>query len=395
MDHINKTQQLVYQSLCLQDSDSPYKKSDDVHALTVTNFPKFAQIIKSELSDHWQRIPALPFIAVMAHRLGLPGPRSSPLATLTKVPGVSYAMESCRYHDNGPQKLMDHGGNHHAGCPSGNKARYSTHSRCISVLSHFARLAGYDTTREPSAASLIGNALSPEQIKMLFPKVPNRASKERAQKIQDALTQADAISDPIAKTQVVSDAINAILPDAELVKDGSAARADCSFSNGHGKKLVCDVTIIHTTCPDYVEKNHKFLMADLLNRRNALAEGYYMVDNNDNTPAVVNAAIRKHVKYGLIERLINLQALVGAVPQHAKFVPCVISHRGELGSEFVDLLEVLATNYKQLRRLHPSADGLTPTQAATKFRCDLRHALFSALACGWGTQLISAGSPFQ
>ena len=155
-----------------------------------------------------------------------------------------------------------------------------------------------------------------------------------------------------------------------------------------------DMTITHSTCSSYINANYLFLKDKLIQRREAYANGYQAAASTENTPAVARASIKKHVKYGLIERLINLQALVGAIPQHATFVPCVLSHRGEMGSEFIDVVEILCTNYKQLRRSRPFFDGLTPTKATTLFRSDLLLAIFSALARGWGTQLLTVGSPY-
>jgi hypothetical protein len=111
---------------------------------------------------------------------------------------------------------------------------------------------------------------------------------------------------------------------------------------------------------------------------------------------VAQATALKVKKYDVLRRLINLQRTLGHKSKPCRVVPAVVSHRGELASELIDLVERSAGRVKSAAIKSPNrVDGLTPVQAAAKFRSAFMTRIFVALVKGWGSQLYNAGWPFN
>ena len=72
-------------------------------------------------------------------------------------------------------------------------------------------------------------------------------------------------------------------------------------------------------------------------------------------------------------------------------VAAVVSHRGELAGELIDLIENFTGRYKANLRVVGDIDGLTPSQGAARYRDDFKASIFVALVRGWGQQISSTG----
>jgi hypothetical protein len=70
-----------------------------------------------------------------------------------------------------------------------------------------------------------------------------------------------------------------------------------------------------------------------------------------------------------------------------------MSHRGELASKLIDLIEYFAGRLKGDERGRINLEGLTPAQASAKFRAGFKARLFTGMATGWGRQMAVAGLP--
>jgi hypothetical protein len=96
--------------------------------------------------------------------------------------------------------------------------------------------------------------------------------------------------------------------------------------------------------------------------------------------------------YGIIESLANIQAEGFGPELPMKFVPAVITHRGEFGTQFMDAIEYCVLRYKAFLRVTPHIDGLTPARAAADYRRQFKTDLCVQMAKGFGRQLLSTVS---
>ena len=155
-----------------------------------------------------------------------------------------------------------------------------------------------------------------------------------------------------------------------------------------------DSTSIHTSCAAYIGGANKPQMArlvgDAVDEFSLGAIPPRPAGHTPNTPAVLARAVAKHEKYDLLASLMNLQHAAGRAPCAAAVVPVVLSHRGEVGTEAFDLIERCTTRFKHTKRFQHDLEGMTPVDAATKFRREFKDALISALAKCHGAVLLAA-----
>ena len=101
--------------------------------------------------------------------------------------------------------------------------------------------------------------------------------------------------------------------------------------------------------------------------------------------------IRKVQKYEFLERIAQVQYQARKRPDELRFVPCVMSHRGEMGPDFIQLIESIAVRMKSIAKQPHYFDGLSPPQASAQMRTLIKDRLAAAMAKGWGKQLFCAG----
>ena len=70
-----------------------------------------------------------------------------------------------------------------------------------------------------------------------------------------------------------------------------------------------------------------------------------------------------------------------------------MTHAGEFSHELFELIEWMAAKIKQHTKNNPRDDGLSPAKVTAAWRTKVKDGLATAMAEGWGYQLISAGLP--
>ena len=297
---------------------------------------------------------------------------------------------NCEYVTTAP--LCSHG-DHVCGCTTAHRALCHTHSIINAVIMAYGREAGFRGGHEPHASDII-HGVDPKSMSKLFTKRHNRATTTAAKEVRKTLADIHFGKNRAGQQQLV----NAIVNAAEGIPDQNAGcdvRADSVFTplNGKGPTILVDATIVHVTAKGARPTELHKLMKEFEEEERLRGIGLRPVAVTDNGPRVTRAVKDKHQRYGILVDIINAQVVLGTTALPAKFVAGAMSHRGELASELIDLIEYFAGRVKGEERGRIHLDGLTPAQASAKFRAGFKTRLFTGMATGWGRQMTVAGLP--
>jgi hypothetical protein len=113
------------------------------------------------------------------------------------------------------------------------------------------------------------------------------------------------------------------------------------------------------------------------------------VEDRD-SPVIASAAQKKTDKYYMVEKLLNLQAAVKAIPRGARFLPLVASHQGVLGSDFRTHVEYLVSRYRHSARKTIDLDGRRLWQRVADFRRSFNDSIALQIAVGHAKMMSSS-----
>ena len=109
---------------------------------------------------------------------------------------------------------------------------------------------------------------------------------------------------------------------------------------------------------------------------------------------MVHATRLKLQRYDMLMVLIKRQLEARMRETMPKLVPGVITHLGELGPDFIRLIETLTAEAgKQFRPTAPMSMGWTKAKHTALYRTRFKDALLCANASGFGRALLAAGNP--
>jgi hypothetical protein len=369
-------------------------QSDICHILSSTSHSQSSRLLDLDLGLLHNRIESENFVAFLRFQLTIPQPLTFGYPA-SRPDGFDYNVTTCTlsHASDGPH-YVDHAGNHTCFCASSFKGRARCHQLVNSVIIKKGIEAGYTATHEPATQILLGNLFDGNMIKGLFPKQPSAASRALNKKLD---TDIDAVlrAHPRDKKGLYNTARNSVKP-PECPADGCTVRADSSLvaTDGTGFLYLVDASVCHTTSKSALKDTLKF-HKDILQAERANFVNFLPAPKSETcSPQVVKAVKDKHDKYDLITKLLNLHAALGSATHQAKFVAAIMSHRGEMSGELIDLIECLSKRFKANERRSENIDGLTPSQATARFRADFKGRLYVALARGWALQLRSTGLPY-
>jgi hypothetical protein len=356
-----------------------------------------SRVIRLDLGVRANRIDPAPYIASTCFHLTIP--QHTPIGLDVAVPrGFDYAVGICRgTHKGDVPQYLDHAGNHSCSCSTAHKARCVTHGMINGTITKFGGIAGYNTENEPSTFGILNGSFAPDKIRGLFPKAPKADSKALQKQLEADIDQIEKARSASEKRKLYKQAIDRVQPPVDQ-EDACTVRADSSVSaqDGTGLFYLVDASVTHTTSISALLAAYRYHMARLAIERDDFAKGVPTAHVVGSSPQVGSVVKKKNAKYGLVERLLNLQAALSpGGGRKAKFVAAVMSHRGELCGGLIDLIETFAGRFKAIQRVSENIDGLTPAQATACFRSDFKNALFVALAKGWGMQILSTGCYFR
>ena len=94
---------------------------------------------------------------------------------------------------------------------------------------------------------------------------------------------------------------------------------------------------------------------------------------------LVSLTSEKIERYGVISQLMNLQVAAGSSSRSSVVVPAVLSHRGEMCIESLDLVEHLTLRFKGSQKHVFCLYGLSVSQRVGIFRNDFKSSLMTNL----------------
>jgi hypothetical protein len=336
---------------------------------------------------------------MMNFYLALPMPLIFGMETY-KPANHDYTYQICSGNHNGKAgniHYKDHAGNHTCWCSSANKGRCLLHRQVNAAIMKAADKAGFICSPEPDTEGLLGGSVDPGRLGSIFPKVPNKESRARHSQLSHDIEEISSASVSVSKKNAMAKA--AMDKGAPPIKLDAACmlRADAFLEpkDGNGGTILIDASITHITAKSALQSSLKYFTNELQTEREDYKNNMPtpLLQKLTNSPQVVATAKKKDDKYALIERLMNLRVAIGnSGMRRVKFIPAIMSHRGELGGGLIDLIETCSARFKARERRQENIDGYTPAQATAAYRSNFKSSLLVALAKGWGAQLLSTGT---
>jgi hypothetical protein len=362
------------------------QKSEILHVLSTTSKGRLASVVSADLALPVNRIDADATRAIFCYNLSLP---VHPFGQF--VPEAGYVAQRCCKDNN---EIFDTCGTHSNACYYCHGQRNATHAKLRNAIVRNTEIAGFKATSEPSTYNLLQSLFfTPDQLKSLFPKYNDGGlATLRRKALDNSMEEIESASTLRQQRDMILSITNDNHGRAPASNDnGVARRADVSMIplNGKGKAFLVDVTGIHDDTKATINKQLAFHLALQKKTDTLFASNFHLASNLNNSPAVKAAVTNKTKIYGLIEKLANIQASGFGPQQRLKFVPAAMTHRCELGSEFLDNIEYCVGHYKSLLRVTPHIDGLTPARAAANFRRQFKSDLCVQMATGFGRQLLA------
>ena len=112
-------------------------------------------------------------------------------------------------------------------------------------------------------------------------------------------------------------------------------------------------------------------------------------------PNVAKAENEKKQKYAILTQLAERQYLRGARTILPEFLPCILSHAGELSSGCIRVVEIITNAWMAGGNTDHKRALIQGKRLSASFRTQLRDALMFANINGFGRQLLAAGRPMS
>jgi hypothetical protein len=378
-------------------------KTDMAHVALSLRRSQQSRIVNAQLCHQRNRIQADDFVFHWRYYLNLPrlirrgrptmvisGDRGGDLVHVQGV-NVGHVVEVCALN-HGEACTLGPNGAHEISCVSTYSARYRAHNMFTRIVSEMAREVNAVTRIEPKTKEVLLDQYTESEVRGLVPKVVTKASKIRMNELASVFLSLSNTphDDPrtLALLQKVRDTLSA------LPEDTKGVRLDLEIVLPDMRVFLCDFTGIHPTSVTALKQIDGFLRANVL--ANDAASG--VVVNNPlaraPSPAVVHATRLKQLRYDMLLVLIKRQLEAHMRDVMPKLVPGVITHLGELGPDFIVLIETLTAEAgRQFRPTAPAAMGMTKAKFTAMYRTRFKDALLCANASGFGRALLAAGNP--
>jgi hypothetical protein len=380
--HEHKLRKLRLQTVLDKDDDPDTTPSDLVNILSgsITSRSQLSRVFRSPLYYEHNRIPNPPFIAWLRAYLTLP----QLLTNAATTQHHDTTVNCCRLNHPGPPQTLDASGDHAAGCKSAFGPRYKLHTNLAQAFVKAAHSIGLDADREPPTASLLDNQFSPAECAAMFPKNPNRADRERAKLVSEAISNlphADG-AERKACLQNIQDLLRLVPPATQ------GRRVDACITNDRGDTLWLDVGATHTSVPSSRTPEAKFLIAEVYQ------DDLRRSEHRPMTPAVLRRVKVKNEHYTPLLIKAQLQLVARRSRQKIGFLAAIVTHTGQFSNGIFSAIEFLSM--AALRRAKAAGhrdDGVTPARFTAGFRTALKDRLATAIVTGYGKMLGAAGLP--
>jgi hypothetical protein len=224
----------------------------------------------------------------------------------------------------------------------------------------------------------------------LFAKAPDATSRQLNKQLEKDVEKIANVLNPRNKKALLQEALKRVIPPQDL-DERCTVRADLLLvpEVGSGNTILVDASITHITSTTAIDSSYSFHRKIIEQER----KDFFLnipTPTNVQTPQVAKVVKAKGEKYGLLEKLMNIEAAVNGTAKTV-FVAGVVTHRGEMAGGLIDMFEGVTLKYRSFQRQTDNLDGYTPARAAALFRSSFKSSIFVALTKGWGMQLLATG----
>ena len=283
--------------------------------------------------------------------------------------------------------LLEPGCSHLIACPGSYGARHAAHERINKVFGAFVCEAGAPALLNPSTRVMMGDNVSDEAARLLYPKVPSAAAKQRAAVLQSAFHVAATSSEGPAKEAAIA-CIREMTNACSAKQRG--LRVDC-IAELPKTPLWIDVGIIHPEARSKLAQSLAFVRQhDVAERAGSRSNNAFM---GKSSPPVQSYVAVKDAKYKAMVEEATSQVGKGTRQHAPVLAACIFSHLGELSSVAIRTIEVITLAYRAMVARCYFEDGVSLKRRTAEFRMRFKDALMCANAAGFGRTISQAGKP--
>ena len=360
---------------------------DMAHNITTLTRSKMADAFAADLFYKDFRVQPVEFIMNTRYHLNLP-PLLGPGTQLGKdigYEGLDADRAVCNM-DQGLHTVLEATCGHATSCKMGTTARSALHGAINRVIASFGREAGGVATFEPATSAVLLDELTPDVCRTLFPKESGPGPKARSLDMARMVNSLSRMGTSKAARAELARKIGAYA--SSTPNDWKGLRVDVRLVFPEREMLV-DASSAHPTPPS--TSRSVFLWAKRVVEAENDAGG--ILANSEQSrvpsPAVRTRARDKHTKYNPLMELIRQQHKRKIRPPIPKFYTAVVSHTGELASDFICLIEAVVAEYAKMLRRTTRHDGISDKRLTASFRQRFRTGIMTASMSGFG-QVIKA-----
>ena len=355
--------------------------ADSVHLSLLSNRSQLSRFLSASLWVKANRTSPVHARATMRYILDLP--QLLRLGNHRLSSSTDCEVDVCQAHRDGAPELDPTGDHICSRCPCGGLPQAALHRRILTVTHSFASQCATSRVEPPTSAVLL-NDYTDDDCRLLFPKNPNaETNRVAARAIQVHEELATCPPDAPGRAALVEEWAS-----LQAMLDGktSSRRLDLEITAHDGDVAWVDVAGLHPTAASYLGPNTSFV------RKLAEDEGRDAPTMmGQSSPAVRTRARQKSDKYQPFCAVADQQLKGGKRVTRPSFFPCIVSHSGELSSDFFRLIGWLTGKLKKTAAGAPRRDGLTPAVLGSRFAADFKAALMCAVVNGFGQMLTSGG----
>jgi hypothetical protein len=391
---------------CDVDKHRPTKgktATDMMHITLITRRSQQSRILQAPLYRKENRIPAAEFVFFWRYYLGLPrlqrkgrAVKEMPASTEARVApprnNSGWVEEVCALN-HGTACGMGPNGEHEIHCPSTFTARNRAHTLLRQAVQVAVTEIGGQFLPEPRTHDVLLNEFTEEEVKGLCPKTATRETKRQSMMLQKVIVVLASLPPDHPKIPSLTRQIRDYL--VSIPKDTKGVRLDLAITLPDGTEIWVDFTGIHPTSKGALAALPAFLRACLIGDESSSGVGVNNPMGRVPSPAVTKATTAKYARYRMMMELAGNQVKNRKRKALPKLVPAVMTHTGELGPEFISLIETLTNVAAKQFRKGPLTRGISRARHTAIYRTKLKDALLCANATGFGQALIAAGNPIR
>lgn len=275
-------------------------------------------------------------------------------------------------------------------CPGSYGARHAAHERLNRVYAAFIREAGHEAIVNPSTSTMMEGSLGDAHARLLFPKAPTAAAKDKAEKLACALLASAIVGGSEAAKRQADATIRKLT--SECSDSHKGLRVDC-IAELPRTQLWIDVGVVHPTAASKLTQTLNFTRKQFIAERAARGSRVNNALTGIPSPPVLTYQTVKERKYAAMALTASKDARAGKRARAPKMMPCILSHIGELSPTALSTIELITRAFHTTASKKHYEDGIPLKRRTAQFRTRFKDAIMCANASGFGRTISLAGQP--